>query len=281
VEYPTPLRASLTGPNRDTWDRATAYYKSAALETSFSLPVRRGGLVDFSTALPDDEMLIDRLGLPPNVCTRVWLSMLEEAHTNGELLTILLHPERITEFASGLRALLRHASELRGGVWIASLGEIARWWLRRTEATLRIQPIDGGWSVSVAGANEVTIECLGGQASWAPAYGQGSLDRKLIAVRAWPGIGVGGAAADALCDQVRALGFAAEVRRPDREYAIRLESAADEQLVSILRQLARGRADQPAIMRLGLWPRGHRSALAITGDICALTYGDFIRRFLG
>ena len=36
-----------------------------------------------------------------------------------------------------------------------------------------------------------------------------------------------------------------------------------------------------SLVRFGVWPRGNRSALSVTGDIDALTIWDFAHRFRG
>jgi len=94
--------------------------------TDPALPVLEDGLVELPVALPDDEILVDGLGIGSSATLgRVIGTMLEIALRSGALLVLQIHPERFHFFSDALEDLLRQAAD--AGAWMASLSEIANW----------------------------------------------------------------------------------------------------------------------------------------------------------
>lgn len=94
-------------------------------------------------ALPYREGVLELMvSLPSDVCLqkanrgkeagRIWSSMLKQAHERGEMLILLIHPEYIEEYSKPLEGLLEYSRQL-GGVWTATMEEIASWWARKKE----------------------------------------------------------------------------------------------------------------------------------------------------
>src|SRR5262249_55405059 len=108
--------------------RALRMYSARPAEREPVRPRLLDGLVDIPVALPDDEIMVERLGLGEEAQTGTWLAMLATVAARGELLTLQLHPERILECESALRALLHQARHQQPPVWVARLDEIAAWW---------------------------------------------------------------------------------------------------------------------------------------------------------
>ena len=78
--------------------------------------------------MPDDEMLIDRLGLTDkHLLHEIWQDLLHTAHQKGELFNLLLHPERLDYFAKPLDMLLEEAAN-QANLWVCSLDDISRWY---------------------------------------------------------------------------------------------------------------------------------------------------------
>jgi hypothetical protein len=280
VEFPCHALLELHAAGRDSWQRAVAFYGTVPYEARLALPTLHGPLVRFPTALPDDEMLIDRLGVGAETLTCVWLEMLARTYADGELLVLLLHPERTLQFLEPLHAVLAWARAARPGVWIATLGELAAWWRRRSAARLAIQSTPAGWVVTVDGPPGVLAERL--EHSPTPRPAATARARQLVIASApWPGVGVSGRTAAATAARLQALGLAAEPRQAARRYAAELHDPTEPELVAYIRQLGRGEGLAAPLVRLAYWPDGARSALAITGDICALTWRDFLARLAG
>src|SRR2546426_3409868 len=83
-----------------------------------------GGFVELPVALPDDEILIDGLGIEnPEELTRIFRAMLEPCLRSGGLLVLQVHPERFHLCAAAVEGLLRSSRDK--GAWMAPLSEIA------------------------------------------------------------------------------------------------------------------------------------------------------------
>jgi hypothetical protein len=50
---------------------------------------------------------------------------------------------------------------------------------------------------------------------------------------------------------------------------------------TLARRAGRGEGLAGPLVRLAHWPEGYRSAVAITGDVCAITLYDFAARVAG
>ena len=98
--------------------------------TANRLPTMRGRLVEMPVAIPDDEILIDRLGITnPERLFRALTAMTTAAMQSGGHLVLQLHPERFSFFDKALDGMLERA--LVEGAWVAPLGEVAMWWLEK------------------------------------------------------------------------------------------------------------------------------------------------------
>jgi len=84
------------------------------------------GLTELRVALPDDEILVDGLGVRTSpALTRVLTAMVERAQTSGGHLILQIHPERFHILSDALHSVLDGATE--HGAWKASLAEAAAW----------------------------------------------------------------------------------------------------------------------------------------------------------
>ena len=61
--------------------------------------------------LPDDEILVDRLGMSPKNISKCWLSMAEEAMRTDGILVLQLHPERFQICKEALVSVLKWGNE--------------------------------------------------------------------------------------------------------------------------------------------------------------------------
>jgi peptidoglycan/xylan/chitin deacetylase (PgdA/CDA1 family) len=274
IAFAVPLVRRLPRAKRQIWARAMAFYQPLAYEHHAALPRLDGPTVFFPTALPDDELLIDRLNLAPERCAAIWIELLQRTHVAGELLVLQLHPERIYRFQLALQWVLRAAKRLP--VWIATLEQLATWWKARSRATLTVEEVSDGYRVMLSAPHDATLQLLTpGAAAPAPLDGT----RALELPRWWPGIGVHGDAAAPTVARLRAAGFAAEIRVPGREYAAEFPHERQADLVRFQRDLVQGRHLRGPVVKLNYWPGAYRSALAVTGDLCSLTWLDFVKRY--
>ena len=108
-------------------ERILEYYRPLVLQTQEALPFFESGVIRIPVSLPDDEMLIDRLGIRnQDELYDIWSEILKRTHTRDEVFVLLLHPERFYLARIALKKLLDQAENL--GMWITSLDAVAAWW---------------------------------------------------------------------------------------------------------------------------------------------------------
>lgn len=269
------------------FNRAVGYYRPWLASERPSLPHLRRQLVEIPVSLPDDEMLVDRLGgKTRGLAEKAWRHILSQTHQWGELFTIQLHPERMTLCVDALSAVLAEARALAPPVWLARLDEVAAWWRDRAAATLEMrEDRDGEWHLSVVGPPGVSIlargvEILGFAEPWADDYWQVASTSCVVRAARRPFIGISPACPLALRSFLRQQGYIHQVSNEDRCYSVYLDRAdfAPEDERPLLAEIEEGAAP---LVRLGRWPNGTYSAVCVTGDIDALTLWDYGLRLLG
>ncbi len=278
--------AALNLPSFPVYERAVAFYNPWLAKERLSLPQLQGTLIDIPVSLPDDEMLIDRLdSAADGLVERAWCAILTKTYSRGELFTIQLHPERIAQGAQALVAVLSKARALTPPVWIARLGEIAAWWRQRADAAVTVTKADGGaWRLTVAGPARTTIlargvDIVGPSQPWLDGYQQVNGSTCLFRASCRPFIGASPDCPQARLEFLRQQGYVVEVSREAHLYAIYFDRADFSQgEYSLMEQIQH--SGKPLI-RLGCWPNGARSAIAISGDIDAMTLWDYGLRVLG
>ncbi len=248
--------------------RGLDFYKPAHYPEERSLPRLIGNLIEIPVSLPDDEILLDRMGMRPQRISEVWLEMLHLALERNELLTIQLHPERLDILRKPLENLLEAA--VSSGVWLAPLREISNWWRRRmsTEITL-VEKDENTYVISLSGSKDVPIELFDSKTCKSIEIHPG---RPFRAERR-PIIGLE-EANEYLIHYLRQIGYFFETKRVTSHYSAYIGSCFDPQAIEGSIEKAQG-----GLLRAGLWPRNYKAALAVTGDIDCLTLGDFVRRF--
>jgi hypothetical protein len=248
------------------------------------VPWSEDGVVRIPCCLPDDEAIVDRLGLSPAVADELWVSMLDATAKSGELFVLALHPERIETCRSGVLAVLEAAQRWHPRIWLARLDEVADWWRRRSDATVIVEEHDSrSLRVKIRGPDGVTILARGinveGQ-PWSDGYVRIQRADFLIPAGPRPFLGVHPSSPPTLAAFLREQGYIVEstVAPGTHSHFLRRESFPRSHQRPLLRELDQG--DFP-LVRLGRWPNGARSALSITGDVDALTIWDYAFRFLG
>ena len=96
------------------------------VEMNLQNPYMESDLVELPVGLPDDELLIDAMGLRnPELILRVLTSMLTHTANENSLLVLQIHPERFSLFAAAIREILSKTSDMGG--WKTNLTELAAW----------------------------------------------------------------------------------------------------------------------------------------------------------
>jgi peptidoglycan/xylan/chitin deacetylase (PgdA/CDA1 family) len=251
--------------------RGLRFYSPRTRATDRSLPRFWGRLVEIPVSLPDDEILLDRMGLPPERIGEVWHEMGRRALETGELLTIQIHPERALILKKSLKRVLE-LSRRKGSFWVATLAEIDSWWRARTGLGLSLEPVDaGGFRPEVSAPGRVGLVAHIPAEHAEEAVPAGSV----VDVRLRPVVGLAPSAPEALKLYIRDMGYFFEISQDRASYPIYFDALTHP---ATARDLIEN-CSQP-LLRDTLWPSPYRAAMAVTGDIDCLTLGDFLRRFL-
>lgn len=266
-------------PGNRAYELALELYAARDAARLAVRPRFRDGLVDIPVAIPDDEIILERLRLDEAAATAEWLRIFEHSYARGDLFTIQLHPERILELEGALRATLAAAARRRPRVFHARLDEIADWWRRRGSFALAVRR-SGPGSVRVhldadPDARLVTRGLAVAGELWDgdTLVERGSFE---VASERMPVVGL----SHRTPPQVRAFlseeGLPFEDSEDPRAYGAYVDVGdGDWSETALLESIQRSPGP---LVRLGRWPNGARSALAVTGDIDALTLKDFVMR---
>ena len=262
---------------RDGLARGMAFYNPLRAERTRALPVRRRGYVEIPVSLPDDEIPLDRMYIHDAAFLgTMWRDILERVYERGELFTLQLHPERIDFFTEALRDLLAAARAKKPPVWIATLDEIAQWWIDKAHNRADFVRDGAGHRASVRASEgtTVTVREEGKERIVEPGT-------VTVAGAERPCVGVAPGSDRAALQVLADLGYVVEVGDDIVEFAVHLGRVDAAAFDTIARAVAAIERCPGPLVRFGTWPRGARAALAVTGDIDALTIWDFVHRFRG
>lgn len=275
--------APALGPRAEEAFRRTLrhLYSSAVDASRIAVrPSLRGGVIHIPVALPDDEIMVERLRLTEAQQTAVWLATLDATWKAGELFTVQLHPERTDECAAALAATLAEARSRRPAVWIATLERIAEWWRRRARTRLEVMPLeDGRFRVRMDGDPAATLLVRGlPEVDALPWMGADRIARAPeleLASACKPVVGVSPRTPPSVLALLAEEGFPAERGEDPARFGawVDVDGTADEKRI-----LAMVEASDGPLVRLARWPAGARSALSVTGDIDCMTLQDFALR---
>ena len=266
----------------DAYRRVLDFYGSFLAEEHPVLPRTEHGLIRIPCCLPDDESVVDRMALTPAAIAELWVDVWRRTHARGELFTMQVHPERIEICGPGVAAVLAAGAEDPGGVWLASLREIAGWWSARRSATVEAtKDGQGRYRIGWSGPAGTTLLVRGGSngTAWSGPWRREETQGFALEAPRRPFIGVHPERAGAH-GLPPGPGIRGGARIRPSTHAVHLQRArfarTDER--SLLDEIE---GDRTPLVRMGRWPNGARSAVAVTGDVDALTIWDYVARFAG
>lgn len=277
---------ALPSAKKCAYDEIFIFYDPWLSSRRSSLPRMVNNLLEIPVSLPDDEILVERFGLSTNEITPVWQSILEQSYRRGELFTLQLHPERVPLCASSLEALLDEARALNPPVWCATLSEISAWWRTLGTTCLEILSSSGDeyqFTMKTPAGVVILARSIEGISPFLPysnTYQAISNPSFIVRSPCRPVIGISPHASLQLVSFLRQMGYITEISENKERYSFYFDQIVfdDDQEKSILDTLEN--STQP-LVRLARWPNGAQSALAVTGDIDALTLWDFGLRLVG
>ncbi len=297
-------------PNRQAYQKLLNLYQPKNVLQYPALPEFINGFVEIPVSIPDDEALVDRLKISDkNRIGRIWNDILEKTYERGEIFTLQLHPERIFLCDTALEYVLLKARQKHPPMWIAQLGEVAEWWREKDGFAAKVQRVaKSEYRINLSCSDRATIliknlrfapfatvrqiryptnaknamNPMNAKDAPAPWFGSYKVvNQKNITVKSncRPVIGLAPDSSGELISFLKQNGYIIEVGNKKLGYGIYLEGMSEfsaDQKLEIINQIEN--SDSP-LVRFWRWPNKARSALAITGDIDAITIWDFILRF--
>jgi peptidoglycan/xylan/chitin deacetylase (PgdA/CDA1 family) len=267
------------------YERLLDFYQSRQATKYLVLPRRTDGFIEIPVSMPDDEAMVERLGIiDRNEISRIWRTILERTYDIGELFTVQLHPERISYCEEALTDVIRQAKGLNPPVWVATLREIAEWWQERDKFAFEVHPRgDGKYRVKADCSERATVLLKNGKVNvpvdkWFDGYQSINARDFILESPVRPVIGVGRDSAPAAVSFLQSEGYIVEPGDQPDGYAIYLGNlaqfgeAGEKPLSQEIEQSA------APLLRYWRWPDRARSALSVTGDIDSITLMDFVLR---
>ncbi len=252
-----------------------AFYIARYNANEPSVPSWTSDCLDIPVSLPDDELLIDRLGIrAPQELTSAWLEMLNSSRRKGELFNFIFHPERTDLIAQPLDTLLKEAISY-GDVWVSSLDDIGRWWRERSGFSFEIEASNhDNYRVAVkcTPRASIVLQHPGGELEFLTPKSSGTFR---VQSNLKPVVGVSPSCNDKDVHYLRNEGFVIEPNEDPNSCAFVLDGFCAENSRQLLKLVNQARGP---LLRFWRWPNQFRSALAITADIDAITIWDFFRR---
>jgi peptidoglycan/xylan/chitin deacetylase (PgdA/CDA1 family) len=279
-------QTSLTVQQSAGYESALSFYQPWLARESVSLPRLVQDLVEIPVSLPDDEILFDRLGFSASQVQCAWLAILDQSYTRGELFTLQLHPERARLCTSILPAVFEKLRELSPAIWCARLSEIAAWWKALSSSVIHISEMSPGqYHVSaqcppqasmLIRSVEVDVPIYPFINTYYSVYSTDIVIHSPVR----PVIGLSLRSSQDLASFLRQQGLVVEFTQDPACCSLYFDQKDFDhrQERSLLAHID---ASPAPLVRLWRWPNGAQSALAITGDIDALTLFDFGLRLIG
>ena len=275
-------RHELTPSQAEDINRLYRFYDIWTARRNPSLPYCNQQSVEVPISIPDDELLIDRLGLGEEQVFSVWREAFQKSYARGELFSLLCHPERVPHYRAALRRLLAEVRRASPGVWVAPLRDIAAWWRHRASFAFQISPsANGVCRVAAACSPEARVLVHeGGLAQrLAPWEGKSVLNGpgtfELRTGGKKPLIGLAPDVNPALKAILHQEGFRCEVSRDASQFALYCDASVPPKHDVLWERI---QAASSPLLRFWRWPGEARSALAVTQDVDALVLVDFVYR---
>jgi peptidoglycan/xylan/chitin deacetylase (PgdA/CDA1 family) len=262
-------------------------YRPMNADDCQTLPAVNGGLIEIPVSIPDDDMLIERLGIKnSHRLTNIWNRMLSEIRKKGELFVLQVHPERFFEFRMAVERLI-HKAAGDGDVWFTSLEELTDWWREREEFRFDIAKVskkrfriraecsDRATVLFKNGNNHIERNRFGGNES--------IVDDRVWEIQspAKPIIGIGSNTPADVVGFIGKKGYAYGVSGIPEDFNCYID-CRDYRGRETEKDLTRRIEDCPyPLLRFWRWPDKARYAFAVTGDIDGVDLRDFWERFHG
>jgi peptidoglycan/xylan/chitin deacetylase (PgdA/CDA1 family) len=255
-------------------------YKATTRDLMPSLPYTNHGIIEIPVSIPDDDILIERLGIRDQYfITNIWENIVNRIRKKEELFVLQAHPERFSQFKKPVEQIIQSTKQYKD-VWIAPLGEIADWWQERKDFTFKVRKIrknkfrivtscSDRFGFRIAGINQDNVMLPKEFSQW----------EMTCEVR--PVIGLAPDPSEEISEFMNQEGFFYEIGHHRKDYAYYIPEIKNFDMSKknkILHDIER--CPNP-ILKYNRWPKGHCCCLAITGDIDGLDIWDIMERYHG
>jgi len=258
-------------------------YNPYDAKKNISIPRLVGNVVRIPILLPDDEILIDRLGCKNSErIEEIWSEMYEGICKRGEIFVLQLHPERFQFCKYAMKNLLNKAS--KQDVWITSMKDVSEWWKEKNYFKFTFQKhSQKGYRIHCKCTDRATVLCrnIGKQSTESFFY----KDYRHVKGREFfiqsskkPCVGVNSKCSKKVVQFLRNEGFHTETSDEDLDYSIFLEGYETFDHHDELELLKTIENNPNPVIRYWRWPDEKKSALLTTHDLDSLTIQDFVYR---
>jgi peptidoglycan/xylan/chitin deacetylase (PgdA/CDA1 family) len=261
------------------------------LDAKENVPIPRllGEVVGIPVALPDDEILIDRLGITnPKTIESIWAKMLEKIREQGGIFVLQLHPERLAICKDAMEGLLNVASRPEQGIWVTGMKEVAQWWKEKSQFEVSFKRVPyKGYRVKCKCTDRAHILCRNHNSENSQSFfyqDYSTIKQReflIVSGELKPCIGVNPGCSEMLFDFLKNEGFVFEVSQDSSKYSLFVDGhevfdRKDEQkLLNMIEQ------NTNPIIRYWRWPQEKKSAFVTSHDLDCLTLTDFLLRSIG
>jgi peptidoglycan/xylan/chitin deacetylase (PgdA/CDA1 family) len=274
---------SVSQDRRQAFLRIGASYQSAFSVSETPVPESRQGFCEIPVSMPDDDMLLERLGLPPERIHAVTANMLKQVRAAEGILVLQLHPERFPFFKRALTGLMRSIQEDET-VWPASLGEVSRWWAEKNASRWSLESRRGRFRLFVEAGDRVRV--LARTAPPVRNLKPHGGDWTVLPGKAWtfesrkkPVVGVHPSTASRFLEFLQNEGWFYEVSSQKDAYSVYLnghwtpEGTIGESFHRVVL------ATTFPLLRFAKWPEARKCCVAVSGDIDAVDIQDYLVRY--
>lgn len=267
------------------FDQLCSFYRPSSSGRTASVPRITGGLVEIPASIPDDLQLCDGLGYSSGAVARTWLQILAHTHARGELFNLVFHPEALGQCREAIERVVQEASRLTPAVWVAPLRDIAKWWIAKSGFSVQTTARGDVFDIAIQSDAEATLLLRGLVASppgrpWMDGYSVVDGGTRVLSVSSTvrPFVGVAPNIPTETADFLTEQGYILEAGDDGSRCGVYLDAALLRRLTNEVQLVRHIESSNAPLVRFWRWPREARSALAVTGDLDALSLMDYAVR---
>lgn len=261
------------------------FYHPVHFETTFCLPRLYDALVELPVIVPDDLQLLDGLHLEPGQIAEHWWTILTGTHARGEMFDLIFHLELASLWGDLLAVILERTKWLKPAVWVTQLCEVNDWWREKMQFRVRQEEMDGQLRLAFQCSSRGSILARGINKAGCSMPWDGVYERLLephleLPAKVHPFVGIEDAP-PGIMTVLREHGYIVATGQEAHRCSVVLNPAKIAELKNEVELVNFIESAPGPLVKFNAWPDGAKSALAITGDMDALTLWDYTERLIG